>query len=62
MNDDYFVPKARARAEGCPYHPDYALRLSKQGLFPLPTRLSRQRVGWMKSALMNFLRQSDPAA
>lgn len=58
---DFFVPKSRARAEGCPYHPDYAIKLSRQGLFPLPTRLSTRRVGWMKSALVNFLAQRDPA-
>ena len=60
--DDFFVPKSRARAEGCPYHPDHALRLAKRGLFPLPVRLSRQRVGWMKSALTKFLQEHDPAA
>jgi hypothetical protein len=62
MTDDYFVPKARARAEGCPYHPDYAIRLSQRGLFPMPVRLSRQRVGWMKSALLNYLSSHNPAA
>ena len=51
---DYFVPKARARAEGCPYDPDYAIKLSKNGLFPKPVRLSRRRVGWMVSQLQAY--------
>jgi hypothetical protein len=52
---DYFVPKRSARQEGCPYHPDYAIRLAKQGLYPAPIRLSARRVGWMKSALQGWL-------
>jgi hypothetical protein len=59
---DYFVPKSRARAEGCPYHPDYAIKLSKLGQFPLPVRMSKRRVGWMKSALDHFILQQAPAA
>lgn len=62
MPEDYFVPKARARAEGCPYDPNYALRLSKVGRFPLPVRLSRQRVGWLKSQLVAYLQQHNPVA
>ena len=51
---DYFVPKGKFREEGGPYHPDYAIKLAKQGLYPMPVRLSTRRVGWMKSSILKF--------
>lgn len=61
MSADYFVPKRNARQEGCPFHPDYAIKLAKQGLFPAPLVLGPRRVGWMKSALQGWLESKREA-
>lgn len=59
--EDRFIPKAKLREAGIPYHPDYAMKLAKQGLFPKPVRLSSQRVGFMKSALDGWLAEKAAA-
>lgn len=58
---DRFIRKAELASAGIPYHPDYALRLAKRGLFPAPTRLSPCRVGWFESQLRAWLESKKAA-